>query len=316
MKTAPLYADEIASTSVSSSYWVQARDGVKLRIAAWRPEVSGNGTVLIFPGRTDFIEKLSHVAIDMCARGYSSLVIDWRGQGLSDRLTQNRIISHVVRFSDYQSDVAAMIEAAERLDMPKPWYLLGYSMGATIGLRSLVDGLKVDACAFTGPLWDIKLSAVERAVAWPLTGLAQAFGKGHAFAPGNIPQRSQCYVLSVGFEGNRLTSDPGMFERMVSQAKALPEQQTGAPSMGWVFEGLKECRALRGLPSPAIPCVTFCGEQDTVVDLAAIRQRMGRWPGGRLEMVSGARHDLLSEIPEVRARLLDQMTLVFSKTSG
>lgn len=151
MKTAPLYADEIASTSVSSSYWVQARDGVKLRIAAWRPEVSGNGTVLIFPGRTDFIEKLSHVAVDLSARGYSSLVIDWRGQGLSDRLTQNRIVSHVVRFSDYQSDVEAMIEAAERLDMPKPWYLLGYSMGATIGLRSLVDGLKVDACAFTAP---------------------------------------------------------------------------------------------------------------------------------------------------------------------
>ena len=313
MKTAPLYADEIASTSVSSSYWVQARDGVKLRIAAWRPEVSGNGTVLIFPGRTDFIEKLSHVAIDMCARGYSSLVIDWRGQGLSDRLTQNRIVSHVVRFSDYQSDVEAMIEAAERLDMPKPWYLLGYSMGATIGLRSLVDGLKVDACAFTGPLWDIKLSAVERAVAWPLTGLAQAFGKGQAFAPGNIPQRSQCYVLSVGFEGNRLTSDQAMFERMQAQAQALPERQTGAPSMGWVFEALKECRALRALPSPAIPCTTFCGEQDAVVDLSAIKDRMRRWPSGKLEMVPDAKHDLLSETSKIQSKLLHEMDSLFSR---
>jgi lysophospholipase len=313
MKTATLYADKINASSAASSYWFQARDGVKLRIAAWKPEASGKGTVLIFPGRTDYIEKLSHVAIGLATRGYSSLVIDWRGQGLSDRLTQNRLVSHVVRFSDYQADVAAMVEAAEQLDMPKPWYLLGYSMGATIGLRSLLDGLKVDACAFTGPLWDIKLSALERPVAWLLTGFSQAFGKGHAFAPGNIPQRSQCYVLSVGFDGNRLTSDPTMFERLVSQARALPELQTGAPSMGWVFEALKECSALRGLPSPSIPCVAFCGEQDTVVDLSAIKDRMRRWTNGKLEMVSDAKHDLLSETSEIQAKLLDEMDNLFSR---
>lgn len=313
MKTAPLYADEINTSSAASSYWFQARDGVKLRIAAWKPEASGRGTVLIFPGRTDYIEKLSHVASGFATRGYSSLVIDWRGQGLSDRLTENRLVSHVVRFSDYQADVAAMVEAAEQLNMPKPWYLLGYSMGATIGLRSLLDGLKVDACAFTGPLWDIKLSALERPVAWLLTGFAQAVGRGHEFAPGNNPQRSQCYVLSVEFEGNRLTSDPTMFERLVSQARALPEQQTGAPSMGWVFEALKECRALRGLPSPSIPCATFCGERDIVVDLAAIRHRMGRWPTGRLEMIIGAKHDLFSETPRVQGQLLDALCRLFCR---
>jgi len=43
------------------------------------------GTVLLFPGRTEYIEKYGPAAADFLARGFATVVIDWRGQGLADR---------------------------------------------------------------------------------------------------------------------------------------------------------------------------------------------------------------------------------------
>jgi lysophospholipase len=310
MERAPLFAE--LNSSLSAAYWTPASDGVMLRTAVWESASPSKGTVFLFPGRTEYIEKLAPVAAEFNKRGFSGIVIDWRGQGLSDRLTENRLVSHVLRFSDYQIDVAAVVKAAEDLELPRPWYLLGHSMGACIGLRAVLEALPVEACAFTGPLWDIKLSSVERAVAWPITWVSQGIGKGDVFAPGNNPQRKQCYVLSVGFDGNRLTSDPTMFQYMVTQAKALPDHQTGAPSMGWVYEALKECRSLARMKSPRQRCVTFCGDLDVVVDIDAVQMRMEAWPGGKLEMISNAKHDILSERPEVRGRVLEQVCKLFS----
>jgi hypothetical protein len=52
---------------------------------------------------------------------------------------------HIHFFSDYQKDVAAMMQVVEELDMPKPFYLVGVSMGACIGFRAMLDGLPVAA---------------------------------------------------------------------------------------------------------------------------------------------------------------------------
>ncbi|MEO0498857.1 MAG: alpha/beta fold hydrolase, partial [Pseudomonadota bacterium] len=61
--------------------------------------------------------------------GYDAFALDWRGQGLSDRLTDDRMLGHVGRYADYQKDVAAFLEAAQDLDPPKPWFLFGHSLG-------------------------------------------------------------------------------------------------------------------------------------------------------------------------------------------
>lgn len=312
MEKATFYPEVADGPANGSAYWIHADDGVRLRVAMWQPEAARKGTVFIFPGRTEYIEKFGRTATEFSRRGYVSFVIDWRGQGLADRIADNPITSHVARFSDYQKDVVAMVKTAHELDLPKPWYLLGHSLGACIGLRAALEGLPVNACAFTGPLWDIHLSPIERIAAWPLTWTAQAVGKGQIFAPGNKRQEDQCYVLSVGFDENRLTNDPEMFQYMVDQAEMLSDQQTGAPSMGWVFEALKECRVLSKMPSPDVPCISFCGDRDVVIDIKAVEDRMDRWPNGTLELIPNAKHDILLEIPEVREGVLTKIGDFFS----
>lgn len=104
--------------------------------------------MLLFPGRTEYVEKYGPAAGELAARGYATLTVDWRGQGLADRPLKDANTGHVARFSDYQKDIAALLDHAVREKLPKPWFLLTHSMGGAIGLRALYNALPVKAVAF------------------------------------------------------------------------------------------------------------------------------------------------------------------------
>jgi lysophospholipase len=120
-----------------------------------------------------------------------------------------------------------------------------------------------------------------------------------------------CYVAVAPFEGNVLTTDPEMFAWMKRQVLEKPELGLGGPSLHWVHEALWECRKLRAIASPSVPTVTFLGSAEKVVDPAPIHDRMRRWPGGTLEIVDGAEHEVLMETAAVRARVFDRIDAVF-----
>ena len=61
------------------------------------------------------------------------------------------------------------------------------------------------------------------------------------------------------------------------------------------------------MPSPAIPCLAFCGEADGDVDKEVIRTRMAHWPNGNYVLIPEGHHDLLSEQPEIREAVTDQI---------
>ncbi len=76
-------------------------DGAELRSALWEPTVGPvRGSVCIFPGRGEFIEKYFEVITDLRRRGYAIAIMDWRGQGGSARMLSNRRKGHVVGFTE------------------------------------------------------------------------------------------------------------------------------------------------------------------------------------------------------------------------
>ena len=137
-----------------------------------------------------------------------------------------------------------------------PWYLVGISMGACIGLRAMLEGLPVVASAFISPMFGIKMSPIQRIAAWPLSWAAQTIGMGHIYVPG---ESGEIYMLTTPFEKNNLTHNADMYEYWVYQARAVPDLQIGGPSIGWLYQGLSECRSLSKMRSPDVPCITFCG---------------------------------------------------------
>ena len=69
--------------------FLKGKGGVPLRFARWRSALKErHGTVCIFPGRSEFIEKYFEVVGELRRRGFAVAVLDWRGQGGSGRLLQ------------------------------------------------------------------------------------------------------------------------------------------------------------------------------------------------------------------------------------
>ncbi|MCW1956691.1 MAG: alpha/beta hydrolase [Roseobacter sp.] len=304
---APFYADMAQGPEGGYALWLNSEDGLRLRAVHW-PREGARGTVLLMPGRTEYCEKYGRTAAELAARGLATFVIDWRGQGLAERLAAPALLGHVGRFGDYQRDVRAMVAAAKAEGAVEPYFLLGHSMGGCIGLRALYEGLEVRAAAFSAPMWGIYLAPQMRPVAWGLSNLAQTIGQGARFAPGT---KSETYVLADPFEDNMLTTDPEMWAYMVAQAKAQPALTLAGPSLQWLAEALRETRALHRMPAPKARAITFLGSCERIVDVPRISDRMRRWPGGRLSMVEGGEHEVLMEKPAMRDKVLDEMVQFF-----
>jgi lysophospholipase len=292
----------------SAAYWLHAADGVRIRIAVWGRAAPG-GTVLLFPGRTEYVEKYGRTAADLLARGFATITIDWRGQGLADRLFPDRRLGHVGRFADYQLDVAALVAQARALALPQPWWLLGHSMGGAIGLRAVYEGLPVRAAAFSAPMWGIRMAPAMRPVAWGLSTLSRPLGLGQRLTPG---QSAISYLLRGAFAGNSLTSDAEMWSYMKAQLRAVPDLALGGPTLHWLNEALREIAALAGRPAPALPAVTFLGTGESIIDVPPVERRMAAWPGGELVRLFGARHEVLMESPAVRTRLTERLAAQFA----
>ena len=61
-------------------------DGLPLRFATWAATRGPRrGTVCIFQGRTEFIERYFETVSDLRRRGFAVAIMDWRGQGGSGR---------------------------------------------------------------------------------------------------------------------------------------------------------------------------------------------------------------------------------------
>ena len=311
MEDADFYSEIADGPPHGAAYWMKTDDNVRLRVGTYGSTKDRKGTILVFLGRFGYIERYGRVAKEFDKKGFATVLADWRSQGLSDRLAKDRQTGHINRFADYQSDVKALLGAAEELGLPKPFFLVGVSMGATIGLRALHEGLPVAACAMISPMWSIKMSTIERVAAWPLCWAAQKFGLGYKYVPG---ESAKIYTLTTPFEENNMTHNTHMYDYWVEQARIVPELHIGGPSMAWLYQGLSECRNLSKMDSPDIPCITFCGELDQLVDNRAIIDRMERWPNGKLELIRGAKHDVLTELPEIAGDVMDEICELFSST--
>ncbi|MEO0390975.1 MAG: alpha/beta hydrolase [Pseudomonadota bacterium] len=309
MQPAPLHTEIHPGPADGAAHWLTTSDGVRIRVGHWG-HTADRGTVLLFPGRTEYVEKYAVIAGGLAQRGYATMAVDWRGQGLADRLLDDVRIGHVDRFLDYQRDVAAMVDAARALDLPEPYFLLAHSMGGCIGLRALHGGLPVQAAVFTGPMWGIRIAPHMQPLAWIMPRLMPALGHGHTLPPGT---KLDSYVLSEPFEDNLLTTDAEMWEMMRDHLRAQEGLRLGGPSFVWLREALEECQALARMAAPPVPTLTLQGANERIVHTGRIAAIMRKWPQGTLRIIPNGEHEVLMEGPDTRARILDEITDMFER---
>lgn len=308
MSAAPFHAEVADGPEGGRAVWLKAEDGPRIRAALW-PAKGAQGTVFLLPGRTEYVEKYGRAAADLARRGYTTLSLDWRGQGLSDRRLKEPMVGHVSDFAEFQQDLAALRAFAQTEGLPEPHYMIAHSMGGCIGLRSLMARSPFKAAAFSAPMWGILISAWMRPFAELLARSSFWLRIDSRYAPGT---GARTYVVDSPFAGNTLTSDPDMWAYMRAQALAHPELSLGGPSLGWLRAALEECAALARLPSPPHPVICALGLAEKIVDVAPIHLRMAAWPSGRLDLFPGAEHEVMMEAPATRSRFFDSAAALFA----
>jgi lysophospholipase len=296
MTPAPFHADVADAPEGARACWLQASDGMRLRAVTWAG--GRRGTAVVFPGRTEFAEKYGRVARALVGRGFAVAVVDWRGQGLSDRHPANPMLGHIEDFRDYQRDVAALLDHVDALDLPEPRCLVAHSMGGCIGLRTLLERSDFRGAVFSAPMWRLHMKAATRELTARMTRLAYLAGLGGRLTPGASAEPT---ALAFDFEGNALTSDRAVFAWCLAQITAHPELALGGPSVQWTSAALQEMARLAIAPLPTLPVLVLLGGDETVVSSAMIRRQVARMPAAELVELPAARHEIFMEAPAVVA---------------
>lgn len=307
MEEAKFYSEEAEAPPGVASHYIRTRDNFRLRVAGWK---SGDrGTVVIFNGRNEFIEKYGRVASDFVKQGYSVASIDWRSQGLSDRLTKDRMLGHIKRFPDFQTDVQALLSYLGEQDYPRPYHLVAHSMGGLIGLRTVLGDHPFATVTFSSPMWRINFPPALMITAPVIAWFGVLVGWDKRYAPGTGPES---YVGKSNFDDNRLTADPETFA-WLKRLVALPEIEVGGPSYRWVLEAIKECTALEDAAEPDVPTLIILGDDERVVDPEQIHNVVKRWTHAEFLPVSPCRHEALMEVEPTRQAAMDAILLHFEK---
>ncbi len=286
--------------------WFRGAGGLRLRAAFWTPSAltaaRPRGTVVLSPGRTEPIEKYFELIGNLLARGFCVLAHDWRGQGLSARLLPDRLKGHARAVEEFLDDYARLLDAYETR-APKPWIMVGHSMGAVLNLLSLEAGEERFAGALlSGPMLRIKTGkrsmwSVKLAVRWNLRhGKAGDFVLDDADDP-----------FEHTFETNALTTDAGRYELWRQQLFACPHLAVGGPTWGWLafaIDAGERSLKTKALKSVRIPTTIVQAADDDRVWKQTNRWAARRLGRGRYVEVPGAKHEVIMETDERRAVFL------------
>jgi len=301
MTAAPLY-DLVGVPEGGKAIFVSAKDGTKIRVAYWHD--GERGTVLLLPGRTEYIEKYGRTVAKLIARNLNVVVIDWRGQGLSERVDGRQDRGYVESFKDYQQDIKAALDAPDIKALKEPMLLFSHSMGGCIGLRALVDGLEVKGAVFSSPMWGLSASAKDKLMLKVVNTIGRPIGVHKYLVPGTKPT---FYAAVNPFEGNELTNDTEYYAMFQSHLAAQPDLGLGGPTIHWAVEAIKETGELMDAHVPDIPTLTFMGTQEIVVDGEAIKSRARTLPNGRFEIIEDGKHEVWMETPKIQTQVWDIM---------
>ena len=158
---APLYGSAGAPVPPgAAAEWVIGAGDKRLRAALFPAVERPRGSVILSGGRTEPIEKYLETLTELTARGFVVLAHDWRGQGLSERLLDERLKGHAVRSRDFVEDMHAL-ETAFEARLPKPWLAIGHSMGGCLTALALAMGeRRVSAVVLSAPMFGIYLGGV------------------------------------------------------------------------------------------------------------------------------------------------------------
>jgi lysophospholipase len=279
-------------------------DGKPLRFGIWSASrTPRRGTVCLFGGRGEYIEKYFETIADLQRRGFAVATMDFRGQGGSVRELSNPRKGFVRDFADHDRDLTRFMRDVVLPDCPPPYIALGHSTGGNLLLRlATAQNSWFERMVVSAPLLHFAPASLpigERQVA-ALVEVLCLLGLGQTYARGKLDDN---FFENMPFEGNDLTSDRERFSRNLDVLRLAPELATGGPTVAWIRAA---CRSMKILAQPDfpekvhVPLLLVAAGADRVVSTLAIEEFARRLKIGSHVIIPGSQHEILQERDALR----------------
>jgi lysophospholipase len=296
------FADNPAPEDMKAhSLWTRDKRRVRYAVVRTR-ERPCRGTVVIFTGRNECIEKYHETTHDMLAAGLDVVVFDWRGQGDSERLLRTREKGYVRRFADYVMDADAIFEQVVLPDCRAPFFVLAHSLGSLVAMAA-APRLKsrVERMVLCSPFLGIQRNGLAQPFstfwAGALARVLTLMGMGRLYFGGGAWR-------APSFDTNRVTRSPERFARNIGLYTAHPHLRMGGPTARWVAQCVSAMRAINRRADSRdfrIPVLVLIAGNDAIVPRDATEETVRLLPAAHAIIIDKAAHELLQEREAVRS---------------
>lgn len=299
MKLVSIPANPVPEGAVTGM--LKTPDGRSLRFARFAPTSGRRGTVCLFQGRTEYIEKYFETVRDLRNRGFAVATLDWRGQGLSDRALSDPRKGHIGDFAEFDRDLEAFMREVVLPDCPPPLFALAHSMGGAVLIRAAYQGRRwFDRMVLSAPMIEVAGVKLLGVTKFAIRMMRWA-GLGISYVPGGEERIEQ----TRPFLANPLTSDPVRYARNAAVLEVEPALGLGAPTVDWADAAF---RAMGDFVEPGYPgsirhpLLIIAAGADTIVSMPATEEFAIRLRAGSHLILPGAKHELLMEQDRFRGQ--------------
>ena len=294
----------------SKSGFFKGERGLKIHYRIYGQVSPTTQPLVIAPGWTEFSLKYMELASDLIQRGFSPVyVLDYRGQGASQRILNDPEKSHVEDFLFYTRDLETFISQKILPHHPKQKLrLIAHSMGAVVALLYVLSQPNtIQSLVLSAPMLRIKSPEFLQNLALTLSPLFQWLLPQHPFL---VSKR----VKSKKFYSKNLISHSAPRYEFNKYLEHHHSFYLRGVTLKWAEEAIKKSRLVRQKAHKFyVPLLILVSGQDQLVDNKVIEEFCLKAKRGFLIKFPSAKHEILMEKDETRNKAIKSIVEFFKK---
>lgn|SRR5215469_1828999 len=278
-------------------------DGAQLRYGWSQPKSQTDLTAVLLPAYQSPAEALFETARDLLNAGIAVWVLDWRGQGGSERWLVDSQKSYSIGLDRDARDLFQFTTRVVERPNDTRLVMIGESLGGLIGFRVLHDhpGL-FRAAAFSSPAIRFKTGRYPEWLVRGLSSFVVTSGMGQAYMFG---QGDWKFDPGAGERTDPISDDRA--RAMASQGWLLldPNLRQGGATYSYIHAlfGSSDMEQAPGwMESIGAPVLIGEDPDDHIASASAMERACARLPHCTLAQFPGTRHALFSDADPYRAR--------------